>query len=721
MVGMTRPFPALALATALALSPAPFPDLLGEDLTVLAAGPDRVPPDQLLENWLAAEVERCIARREEAFETMIKSAGACRQWQEERRAFFLDRIGGLPERTPLDPQIVGTLEGEGYRIEKILLETRPGFHLSANLYLPTEVPGPWPAVLVACGHSHDGKAAGQYQLASRLLARHGLAAICYDPIGQGERYQILDPTKERETFEDAPHVQTPHPNIRLLCTTEHTMVGIGSALLGGNVAQFRIWDGMRVIDYLQSRPDIRPDRIGCTGNSGGGTETAYLMALDGRIAAAAPGCYLTTFRSLLSLKGPQDGEQNLFGQLAFGMDQADYCIMRLPKQTLIAAGTRDVTFDFAGTWDLFRDAKRFAARIGHFDSIDIAAPDAPHGFTLQLREAVTRFMLRHLADRDVEVREIPHLPDSFDDNELRSFSTPDWTEPELRCTPAGQVLLMPGERPAFAINAENAARLRQERAATWAGLDDTGRRERVRETIGDERSPERPTWQNVGEFRRGGIVVRKLVLEVSPGLPLPALAFLPEKPNGRAVLQFHGEGMKAGAEPGGPLESLAREGCLVLSAELRGLGETRTGFRRRAFGAGRFGGDNLEILTAYLVGKSYVGMRTADAEAWTELLRSGELGSKPEFVELRAVGQAAVPALHAAALRPEAFSSVTLRRMIPSWESLVGAPETLEQTANMVHGVLRHYDLPDLIALAGTGNVSLEEPVDGMGKRIPPR
>jgi dienelactone hydrolase len=691
--------------------------LQAEDLTVLTPGPDGVKPDHYLENWLAAEVDRCIDRRSEAFEVMIKSAAACRKWQEDRRAFFLETIGGLPERTPLNPQITGTLEGEGYRIEKILLETRPGFHLTANLYLP-KTPGPWPAVLVACGHSHNGKAVGQYQLASRLLARHGLAAICYDPIGQGERYQILDPDKTRTHFEDAPHVEAVHPHVKLMCTTEHTMVGLSSALLGENVAQYRIWDGMRVIDYLLSRPDILPDKIGCTGNSGGGTETAYLMALDDRIVAAAPGCYLTTFRSLLSLKGPQDGEQNLFGQLAFGMDEADYCIMRAPKPTLIAAGTRDVTFDFAGTWDLFRDAKRFASRLGYPDSVDLAAPDAPHGFTLQLREAVTRFMLRHLAGKDVEVREIPELPDSFDDEHLRALSEPDWTDADLQVTKEGQVQMMPGERSVFQINAETAARLKEQRMSAWVAMEAPAKRDVVRNTIGDERNPDKPTMKSVGEVKRGDLTIRKLVLETAPGLPLPALAFLPAKPNGRTVLYLHGEGMKADAAPGGPIEALAKEGCLVLAAELRGIGETQTGFRRKAFGAGRFGPDNLEILTAYLVGKSYVGMRTSDVEQWAEVLAAGEIGGKPGSIELIGLGEAAIPALHASALNPEVFSSVTLRGMIPSWEILVSAPETHDQMVHLVHGVLRHYDLPDLIGLAGEEMVKLEGMVDGMGRRL---
>jgi dienelactone hydrolase len=668
-----------------------------------------------LEEWLTGEFRRMVQRRGEAFEAMLKSEAACRAWQAERRAFLLDRIGPLPERTPLRPRVTGTLQGEGYRVEKILLETRPDFHLAGNLYLPDGA-GPWPAVIVPCGHSHDGKAAGQYQLACRLLARHGLAAFCYDPIGQGERYQILDPTREHAVFEDAPHVPTPHPQVRLMCTTEHTMMGIGSVLLGGNVAQFRIWDGMRAIDYLQERPDIRGDRIGCTGNSGGGTETAYLMALDDRILAASPGCYLTTFQALIESKGPQDGEQNIFGQIAFGLDQADYCILRAPKPTLIAAGTRDATFPFHGTWELFRDAKRFYSRLGHPDRIDLAAPDAPHGFTLPLREAVTRFMCRHLLGQEVEAREVEALPDRYTDEELRNLSQPDWTAAELQCTEAGQVLLLPGERSVFQIQADTALRLRQERASRWGALGPEDRRALVRRVSGAEAMEEAPRFEILGEERRGAVTVRKLALTVEEGVRLPALWYEPARPSGAPVLYLHDSGLAAATGPEGAVDRLVLEGRVVLAAELRGIGETETGHRRRVFGAGRFGPDNLEILTAYLMGWTYPGMRTTDVEAWTKVL-AAETGEAE--LDLVARGEAALPALQAAALRPEAYRKVTLERMIGSWESIAGAPETFDQTVNMVHGVLRHYDVGDLIGLAGPGRVEVRDPVDGMGRPLP--
>jgi dienelactone hydrolase len=670
-----------------------------EDLTVLDPASK---PAEAFETWLTQEFVAMTNRRSEGFEKMIKSAASCQAWQEERKAFFLERIGGLPERTPLKPQITGTLQGKGYRVEKIMLETRPAFHLTGNLYLP-DTPPPWPAVLVPCGHSHDGKAAGQYQLICMLLARHGMAALCYDPIGQGERYQMLDLAKERTVFDDAPHVKVPHPNVRLMCTTEHTMTGISSALIGANAAQFRIWDGMRVIDYLQSRKDIIADKIGCTGNSGGGTETAYLMALDDRILAAAPGCYLTTFRKLIETKGPQDGEQNIFGQIAFGMDEADYCIMRAPKPTLICAGTRDVTFDFGGTWELFRDAKRFYSRIGYPDMIDMAAPDAPHGFTLQLREAVTRFMARHLLGKDIVVREIAKLPDSFDDNQLRELSKPDWTAEQLQCSPKGQVMLLPSERSVFQINAEIAAKLK---SARDSGLGP----KTVREAVGASESVTEPNVQVIGKIEREGFSIEKMALKLEKAFQVPGLLFVPTKPNGKAILYLHGSSMKADAET---IEQLAKAGNLVLAAELRGIGETETGFRRKSFGAGQFGRDNLEILTAYLMGKSFVGMRTDDVRSWARVLKA-----RSSEVSVIAIGEAAIPALHAAALERDAFQTITLRQMIPSWESLVGAEGTFDQTVNMVHGVLRHYDLPDLIQMVGKERVRIEQPVDGMGVKV---
>ncbi|MCB1078764.1 MAG: hypothetical protein KDM64_13170, partial [Verrucomicrobiae bacterium] len=164
-----------------------------------------------------------------------------------------------------------------------------------------------------------------------------------------------------------------------------------------------------------------------------------------------------------------------------------------------------------------------------------------------------------------------------------------------------------------------------------------------------------------------------------------------------------------------------KAGQIVLAAELRGIGETETGHGKNEFGKGRFGPDNLDILTAYLMGKSYVGMRTGDARRWVRVLAAFEAkGGKPASLHLVAIGEAAIPALHAAALDAGRFESVSIRGMLPDWESLVGVGETHDQAVNIVHGVLRHYDLPDLVPLAGGGDrVTISQPISPLGTPIP--
>lgn len=698
-------------------------DLLAEDLTVLKPTGDGVAPGEQLERWLKSEFYKLVDQRTDAFEKMIKSEAAVRSWQAERRAFFRKQIGRFPERNPLDAQVVGRLLGNGYSVEKVILETRPGFHLTANLYLPN-TPPPWPAVLVPCGHSHEGKAVGQYQRASILLAKNGMAAMCYDPVGQGERYQMLDLSQQRTAFEDAPHVKVPHPNVRFLCTIEHTMMGIGCTLLGANVAQYRIWDGMRVIDYLQSRPDIMADRIGCAGNSGGGTETAYLMALDERLVAASPGGFLTTYRRLIDGNGPQDGEQNIFAQIAFGMDEADYCIMRAPQPTLICNGMREHTFDIRGTWQLFLEAKRVYSRLRRSEAIDINVPDAPHGFTFQQREAVASWMHRWLLGRDKIIREVETVPDTLTDQELQKYNQGDWTAAQLQCTPSGQVLLLPNERSVFQINADLATSLRMERAERWGKQAEESRQRTIANTLGLDLAtiPNRPNLERVATLERDGYTIHKLALRVDERLQLPALGFVPAKPSGAATLYLHDASIGADAQVGGAIETLVRQGEIVLSAELRGIGETETGRDKREWSSGRFGRDNLQIFLAYLIGKSYVGMRTHDVLHWTEALRTwlpnstDVQGQTLEF-ELVGIGEAAIPALHAAALRPKSYRSVTLKHMLASWEELVDTPESLNQTVNIVHGALQHYDLLNLVELVGKDKVSLVEPVNGLNQR----
>lgn len=694
-----------------------------DELQVLAPQPGGVTPGDLVDVYLKQQFYQQLDARTAAFE-QLKGPADCRAWQQQRREFFVRQLGGFPQRTPLEARVVGHLEGEDYRVEKVIFASRPDHHVTANLYLPKS-PGPYPAVLVPCGHSHDGKAAGGYQRVSILLAKNGMAALCYDPIGQGERYQMLDFEHDHEHFKSVSRpLPVPHPRVQYLCTVEHTTMGLGCILLGTNIAQYRIWDGMRAIDYLQSRDDIIADKIGCTGNSGGGTLTAYLMALDERIVAAAPVCYLTTFRRLIDTQGAQDAEQNIFGQIAFGLDEPDYVMMRAPKPTLICAGTRDVTFDIEGTWDLFRQSKRFYSRLGYPERVELNEADVPHGFFLQQREAAARWMHRWLLGKDKVIQEVDpdSLPDPISDEQLRALSAGDWTQEQLYCSPEGQVLLMPGEKSVFQINAEIEQQLQAKRTAAWQAISVAQRQELVRKTIGSSIPQSNATGgsiESVGTIQREGYTIEKLVLTPEAGIRLPALAFIPTKLSGQACLYLHGISMQADAAPGGAIETLVKQGQLVLAAELRGIGETETGHDKQDYGRGRFGRDVQEMFLAYLIGRSYVGMRTEDVASWTRFLSEYQTTSdQPNQIQLIAIGEAAVPALHAAALQPNRFASVRLRNTIRSWSEVVRTPETLDQAVNVVHGALQHYDLADLIDLAGTDKTLLEEPVDVLGEPL---
>jgi len=717
MAAMKRSFP-LPLAVYCLSSLLCFAhSAVADDLSVLPprADPEMPQPPSAphdLTEALQHAAFAALALRREAYESVESEAQAI-AWQTERREFFLRQLGDFPERSPLRAETTGELRGDGYRIEKVVFESRPGHRVTGNLYLPdggaaSGNSAPWPAVLIPCGHSFNGKAAEQYQRASILFALNGIAAFCYDPIGQGERYQAFAPdgTPLSADYELNPNSLARLEGIpgspRFNPVEEHTLVGTGAILVGRNTASYRIWDGMRAIDYLQSRPDIDPDRIGCTGNSGGGTLTAYLMALDERVAAAGPGCYLTTFERLIATRGPQDAEQNLHGQIAFGLDQADYVLLAAPRPVTILAGTRDSTFDIVGTWDIFRESKRFYARFGLPERVDLVEADAPHGFTPQLREGSVRWMRRWLLDSHDPVEE----PDF-----------PVWTDAELQVTAEGQVMLGAGERSAFDFNRERAAELAEVRAAYHREASPEDFRALVAETLSLPAAEELPPLvaEHRGTLAREGHRIEKILLRGEDGrLPLPLLVLVPETPAAGAVLFLAGTGKEEALAHGERAETLVQAGHLVVLPDLSGLGET-SGLesRPRYWASALFGPDGEPFWLAYLLGKSLVGLRTADILQISAFLLDEELElwPQPDTLALEAVGVAGTPALHAAALAPERFSGVLLRDSLRSWTEVVEAPLGHAHLTETVHGVLERYDLPDLERLVGTGRVRWQEPL----------
>jgi dienelactone hydrolase len=655
--------------------------LADENLGVLSKTIDGVAVSDMMNHYLRQQAQREFKEWKRDYEQR-KTPEQVAEYQKHLRQKFLGAIGELPQRTPLKPRVTGVVHRDGYRVEKVIFESQPKHYVTGALFLPDaeRYKPPYPGVLVPCGHSRVAKAHDSYQTMGALLALNGMAALVFDPIDQGERGQLI---------EDWPG---------LWGTKAHTMIGVGSILLGRNTAWFEIWDGMRAIDYLQSRPEVDPKRIGCTGNSGGGTQTSYLMALDDRIIAASPSCYLTNFYERILDLGAQDAEQNIYGQLAFGMDHADYLMMRAPTPILICAATRDF-FDIRGTWDSFRYAKRVYTRLGFAERVDLLENDAGHNYNRQAREGVVRWMSRWLRKVDEPITE----PD------IKLLS-----EKEIQCTPDGQVMLIKGARSVYDLNRDFEKDLAKRRKGLWETTNRAELLNQVRKLTGIRRLTElpKPKVEEFGVVERDGYRVKKMILKPEDGIYLPALMFVPlRKPTKGTVLYVHEKGKGADAARGGPIDKLVNSGHVVLAVDLRGTGETQKegqGYFRPFFGP-----DGQDVYTAYLLGRSYVGMRAEDVLVCANFLRRQRAGR----VKLIAVGHVSIPALHAAALEPDMFGEVVLVRSLVSWSNLIELGRSNNQFVNTVHGALTVYDLGDLARTLGD-KLNVEAPRNALGKPI---
>jgi len=635
-------------------------------------------PEEMMARYLQQQAQPRFEQWRKQYE-QLKTPEQIAAYQKNLREQFLKAIGGLPERTPLNPKVTGIIHRDGYTAEKVIFESQPKHYVTALLFLPDakRFKPPFPGVIVPCGHAGEAKAYEAYQTMGASLALNGMAALVFDPIDQGERSQM------------------PSALPKLQGTTAHTTLGVGSILLGRATARFEIWDGMRAIDYLQSRPEVDPSRIGCTGNSGGGTQTSYLMALDDRIKAAAPSCYITGFEALLSTIGPQDAEQNIFGQIAFGMDHADYLMMRAPTAILMCVATKDF-FDIQGAWNSFRYAKRLYTRMGDPERISLLENDAEHNYNAVQRQGVVRWMARWLLGNDKPITE-PKV-------ELLKGD-------EFRCTPDGQVMHLEGARSTYDLNRDYEKELAAQRKALWDKTPRADMLQRVRQIAGIRPLAELPEPKTEDLYMaapRSDMKVSTITVLPEDGIRLAMRHFGPlQNPSPGAVLYLHENGKDADAGPGGPIEKLVAAGRTVVAMDLRGTGETQS---KRGWGD-VFGSDTRDVFTAYLLGRSYVGMRAEDILNCARLLQNTIKGP----LDLIAVGHVCVPALHAAALEPQLFGSVKLVRGLVSWSNVIELAQSRNQLVNAVHGALTTYDLPDLVRTLGD-RVTVEQPLNALGE-----
>jgi dienelactone hydrolase len=369
-------------------------------------------------------------RSEAAFERWerhkdgITTAAQVEEWQRYVRERALAAIGGLPPGdTPLEPEIVDTLRGDGYDVENVIFQSLPRVYVTSNLYLPRGRAGRTGAVLLVHGHQEFPRTEPEYQAVCQRLVRNGLVVLAIDPLGQGERKGYLDASG--------------NPLIRA-GTAEHTYAGVQCWWLGHSIARYFVHDARRAIDYLCSRPEVDPARIGTTGNSGGGTQSTWMMLLDPRLAAAAPGTYVLRRREYLWTGQPQDAEQIVPGGTAAGLDHEDFLIAMAPRPTLVLAADYD-WFSIEGTIATIERARRIYRLLGKEENLGLVRSRSTHQFHPVLARAATEFFAHHLLGADP--REVDHTEPKPVDPRL------------LTCTRSGQVLIdRPHTRRVFDLN-----------------------------------------------------------------------------------------------------------------------------------------------------------------------------------------------------------------------------------------------------------------------------
>ena len=697
---------------------------------------DRNSPAQAGRNALYKYLDDIAAKDEAARrETMAKitTRAQAEARQQQVRTRLLGLMGGGFEKTPLNAKVVGSTEMEGYRIEKVVYESQPKFYVTALLYVPDDHAKKLAAIVMAPGHAASGKA-GDFAMAS-TFARNGFVVLSYDPIGQGERLQYPDGKNATAT-----QPGNPYPGLSLATrpTGEHGEAGLQPTLIGDAVARYFLWDGMRAVDYLQSRPEVDAERIGAFGCSGGGAMTALLGALDTRVKATATACYITSMDTLLPSIGPQDAEQSTPGFIAAGFDFADWVELAAPRPYAIVGTVGDM-FPWAGLLASAAEARRFYSlfdasaegtagvgscqlQVAGCQEKQLPTPTGPtlnpdtsneipanaplqviagiggHGNLRPLTSQIVRFFLVNSAGRKAE-EFVPGPPPAAG---ASPFAAPNVPAGALQVTATGQVATSyPGGATVFSLNLKRAAEKIHAPLHPQTLLQV---QTDVREVTEAEAAPGtfRTNLSAADSLESGGRVGTNAYFQSEPGIGMGVNLSYPETPGRHPAVLVVLDSLPGRGDRVTPaeqaqmqqIEDAGKGGAVVLVFPPRpsppGGEETKSPI---------LGPFYMTELRAEQVGRTLLGMRLDD------VIRAVDyLASRPDVdaknITVVASGHMGLVALHAAVLDSR-IKHVTVDHVLESYRSLLDAPMPLDAPQDVLPGVLLKYDIPDLARVLG--------------------
>lgn len=606
------------------------------------------------------------------------------------RSLIADCFGAFPEKTPLKPRVTKVVERETYKIENVIFESRPGFLVTANLYVPKGRKFPLPSVVGSCGHSVNGKAAEAYQSFAQGLARQGYVVLIFDPIGQGERFQYPDDDHSKSEVGAG--------------VGEHLLCGNQQFLVGENFGAWRAWDGMRALDYLLTREEVDPKHVGLTGNSGGGTMTMWLCGVEPRWTMAAPSCAVTTFRRNFDNELPTDTEQMPPLALKHGLDHGDFLSAMAPKPVIILAAEKDF-FDVRGSIETYERLRPLWRLLGAEQNLRLFIGPNEHGYTQPNREAMYGFFNEQT--RIAEGSTEPTL--TIEEDEV------------LLATPKGQVEPL-GSKTVMSFTTDTSKELAPKRGE----LDAATVRQRVAALI-----PSRPTTAPDAQILRVisgrqyptksgtsyAIETEPRVRAIATRLDNTPRYSRPPQKHGRVILyvSHHSADVELREEPLIKELLAAEPDSEFYSLDVRGIGDSRPDTCGTNTNLSPYGSDYFYAIHSLMLGHSMPAQRAFDVLRVIDWLKAQ---GRTE-IHLVARGWGTIPTTLAAVVCDD-VKQVTLKHALTSWSSVAEAERYKWPLSSFVPGVLKRFDLPDCYRALAAKNLKQHEPWGPSGSVEPP-
>ena len=644
-------------------------------------------PGSFSVHFLANQTEQYYNARSEQI-AKLKTKSDWQKRQQTVRKKLDELLGKFPPKGPLAPEVTSVVKKDGYRIEKIIYQPTPGYYETGCLYIPDNLKGKAPAILNVIGHDQISFREQYYQVIITNLLKKGMIVFAIDPLGQGEHVQYYDSALKFSAVGYS--------------VLEHVYFGNVCFLSGVPSAKYFIWDGIRAIDYLLTRKEVDPDRIGATGFSGGGTVSAYVAAYDDRVKVVVPCSWPTAYQTLIQKKGVQDAETIYIGGLAEGITFEDLIEVRAPKPALMTFTSRDEYLVMQGARDALKEAKNVYKAYGKENNVQLVEDDYKHWMTPKIRLKIYDFFQEHFNLTGDSAEEKTDLAKAE----------------ELVVTPTGQMATYKGGKMIFDLNKEESLPLLKKLEQSRQNINQhlatvTTKAKKLAGYISPGTKSEEPFMN--GRYQRDGY---KVALNVITGekdqYAIPILLFTPDDDKQHpAIIYLHSKGKITEANPGREIEKLVKKGYIVAAADVLGYGEVKRT-------AGR---EYTDGFTAVLIGRSMVGIQAGDIVRVANYLKNVP-GVDAKKIGAIAYNETCLPLIHAAAF-DASISNVTLVSPLVSYKNVVmnrlyKIGVTKRPTGNYWHpvevdfswgvpGVLTAYDLPDLIGAIAPRKVVLAD------------